>query len=184
MGLWEPLELNCACENGPLFDDYSFWEGLGGDWMLCSCSLEWVDVFRPLGVHMGPILENWGGWGQGGHQADFTREGGHKYVSLPWWQFWCLGTPKWTKNLVSTHSKLSKMVFAIFLGLSGPELGQIRRPSWKIWDAGVPICITGFGIVLFEMQWWQPKLKFLFSWFPCLCFFILSHVFSFLLLFC
>ena len=110
--------------------------------MLYSCSLGWVDVFRPLGVHMGPILENWGGWGQGGHQADFTRGGGHKYVSLPWWQFWCLGTPKWTKNLVSTHSKLSKMVFAIFLGLSGPELGQIRRPSWKIWDAGVPICIT------------------------------------------
>ena len=137
------MEVNCACENGPLFDDYSFWEGFWGVWMLYSCSMGWVDVFRPLGVHMGPILENWGGWGQGGHQADFTREGGHKYVSLPWWQFWCLGTPKWTKNLVSTHSKLSKMVFAIFLGLSGPELGQMRRPSWKIWDAGVPICITG-----------------------------------------
>ena len=136
------MEVNCACENGPLFDDYSFWEGFWGVWMLYSCSLGWVDVFRPLGVHMGPILENWGGWGQGGHQADFTREGGHKYVSLPWWQFWYLGTPKWTKNLVSTHSKLSKMVFAIFLGLSGPELGQIRRPSWKIWDAGVPICIN------------------------------------------
>ena len=117
--------------------------GFWGDGMLYPCSLGWVDVFRPLGVHMGPILENWGGWGQGGHQADFTRGGGHKYVSLLWWQFWCLGTPKWTKNLVSTHSKLSKMVFAIFLGLSGPKLGQIRRPSWKIWDAGVPICITG-----------------------------------------
>ena len=52
--------------------------------MLYSGSLERVDVFRPLGVHMGPnLLEPQ--WlnifgGQGGNWG----EGGYYQVSLPW----------------------------------------------------------------------------------------------------
>ena len=127
------MEVNCAYENGPLFDDYSFWEGSWGVWMLYSCSLGWVDVFRHLGVHMGPILQQQQ-WIKcfrvpGGSQ----HNGGSKHISLPRWQFWGLGTPKWTHNLDSTHSKLSRMVRLVPGGLSGPELGQMRRPSW-IWE--------------------------------------------------
>ena len=51
------MEVNCACENGPLFDDY-FWEGFWGDKMLYAWSLERVDVFKPLDVYMGPILQD------------------------------------------------------------------------------------------------------------------------------
>ena len=99
--------------------------------MLYSCSLEWVDVFRPLGVHMGPILQEQQWIKCFGVPSGSQHNGGYKYISLPWWQFWGLGTPKWTQNLVSTHSKLSRMVRLVPGGLSGPEIGPTRRPSWK-----------------------------------------------------
>ena len=146
MGLWEPLEVNCACENWHLFDDYSFWEGLWGDWMLYPCSLEWVDVFRPLGVHMGPILQEQQWIKCFGVPSGSQHNGGYKYISLPWWQFWGLGTPKWTQNLVSTHSKLSRMVRLVPGGLTGPEIGQIWRPSWIFWVRFDPVPFKGLTL--------------------------------------
>ena len=98
--------------------------------MLYSCSLEWVDVFRPLGVHMGPILQEQQWIKCFGVPSGSQHNGGYKYISLPWWQFWGLGTPKWTQNLVSKHSKLSRMVRVVPRGLSGPEIGQMRRSTW------------------------------------------------------
>ena len=78
--------------------------------MLYSCSLEWVDVSRPLGVHMGPILQELQWIKCFGVPGGSQHNGGYKYISLPWWQFWGLGTPKWAQNLVSKHSELSRMV--------------------------------------------------------------------------
>ena len=52
----QPMEVNGACQNWPLSGDYSFWEGCWSDWMVYSCSLWRVDVFRPMGFHMGPGL--------------------------------------------------------------------------------------------------------------------------------
>ena len=51
--------------------------------MLYSCSLEWVDVLRPLGVHMSPNLEKIFRGGTVRYQADFTRGGGTSMFLCP-----------------------------------------------------------------------------------------------------